>query len=75
LLKLKSVILIQTWKINLNKLELKLIGVGSNIPDIIIKEKFGPNSNLYLYSCVFSSTEIINGISNNYFFPLIRLSS
>jgi hypothetical protein len=52
---------------------LKLIGVGSDVPDIIIKENFGPNSNLNLYSCVFSYNEIISGVNGGYFFPLIRL--
>lgn len=64
---------IYQFQINLDRLELKLIGIGSDVPDIIIKEKFGPDLNLYLYSCIFSLDEISKGFANKYFFPLIRL--
>lgn len=64
---------IYQFQINFDELQLKLIGVGMDVPDIIIKENFGPKSNLGLYSCVFSFNEIIEGIDKNYFFPLVRL--
>ena len=41
-----------------NQLILKHIGKCNVVPDIIIMEKFGPDSNLNLYNCVYSKTEL-----------------
>ena len=55
-----------------DKLNLKCIGLSSVIPDVIIKENFGPNSNMNLYSCVYSLSELqLN--SDTLFYPLVKL--
>jgi len=58
------------FNLNNNKLTLKHIGKCSEIPDIIIKENFGPYSNMSLYSCIYSYNEIK---SSNLICPLIKL--
>jgi hypothetical protein len=55
-----------------NKLELKHIGKFTKAPDIIIKENFGPNSNMNLFSCVYTFSEITTK-SDELFFPLVKL--
>ena len=74
------------FHLNSDKLILKYIGKSSQAPDIIIKENFGPNGNMYLYSCVYSHNELEMGneqenskIENNevlnpeLFLPIIKL--
>ena len=69
-----------------DKLKLKYIGKSTYAPDIIIKENFGSESNMSLYSCVYTHEEIesynieenkvnIDNIDNidKLFFPLIKL--
>lgn len=46
------------FHINNEKLSLKYIGKSSDTPDIIIMEKFGPESNMCLYNCVYSHQEL-----------------
>jgi hypothetical protein len=55
-----------------DKLKLTHIGKFTKAPDIIIKEKFGPDSNMNLYSCVYTYDELINK-SDELFFPLVKL--
>lgn len=64
---------IYQFHIDNNKLELKLIGKSSHVPDMIIKENFGPESNLSLYNCVFAQDELESYELDNLFFPLIKL--
>jgi hypothetical protein len=45
-------------QLNNDKLMIKHIGMGSHVPDIIIKETFGKKNNLSLYNCVYSEDEI-----------------
>ena len=59
--------------INENKLELKYIGKFTKAPDIIIKEKFGLDSNMSLYSCVYTFDELTKTKSDELFFPLVKL--
>jgi len=40
------------------KLIIKHIGKSTYTPDIIIMENFGPESNMFLYSCVYSQDEL-----------------
>jgi len=63
-------------QINNEKVVIKHIGYGSHIPDIIIKEEFGKNKNLYLYSCVYTNDEIDflkTKIDNDKFLPVVKL--
>ena len=46
------------FHINLDNLVLKYIGKSSHAPDVIIKENFGPDSNMSLYNCVYSHSEL-----------------
>jgi hypothetical protein len=55
-----------------DKLNLKCIGLSSIVPDVIIKENFGPNSNMSLYSCIYSISELQQNL-NTLFYPLIKL--
>lgn len=64
---------IYQFVINENKLELKYIGKFTKAPDIIIKEKFGPDSNMSLYSCVYTFDELTKTKSDELFFPLVKL--
>lgn len=64
--------------VNDDKLELKHIGKFTKAPDIVIKEKFGPDSNMDLFSCVYTYSEItseseLETDSNELFFPLVKL--
>jgi hypothetical protein len=63
---------IYQFVINQDKLELKHIGKFTKAPDIIIKEKFGPESNMSLYSCVYTLNELTTK-SDELFFPLVKL--
>lgn len=55
-------------------LHLKHIGKFTTIPDIIIKENFGSESNMNLYSCVYSIDELLtNTNSEELFYPLVKL--
>ncbi len=61
-----------------NELILKHIGKCNIAPDIIIMENFGPNSNLSLYNCVYSESELKSDLETNQnnlnlFFPLVKL--
>ena len=63
---------IYQFLLNEDKLELKHIGKFTKAPDIIIKEKFGPESNMSLYSCVYTHGELTIK-SDELFFPLVKL--
>lgn len=58
--------------INEQNLELKHIGKFNKIADMVIKENFGPNYNMSLYSCLYKQDELIID-SKGTFFPLIKL--
>ena len=58
--------------INDDKLDLKHIGKFTKAPDIIIKENFGPESNMNLFSCVYTFGELTIK-SDELFFPLVKL--
>ncbi len=61
-------------QINFDKLVLKKIGKEHFAPDIIIKENFGPNKNMNLYSCVYTDEELFENLTcNQIFFPLVKL--
>jgi len=65
---------IYQFAINDENLQLVHIGKFTKVPDIIIKENFGQNSNMSLYSCIYSFNEIIsNSNSSELFFPLVKL--
>ena len=51
-----------------------LENLENECPDIIIKENFGKNCKLNLYSCVYSEKEI-NFIKSDNYFPIIKLVS
>lgn len=53
------------FNISNNTLVLKNIGKCNVAPDIIIMENFGPESNLSLYNCVYTYTELIELSKNN----------
>lgn len=56
------------------KLIIKHISQNYILPDIIIKENFGPNSEYSLYSCVYSDDELKNLFLNtDIFFPLVKM--
>ena len=58
------------------KLLIKHIGKSSEIPDIIIMENFGPESNMFLYNCVYSSDELDikkDTSETDLYFPIIKL--
>jgi hypothetical protein len=70
---LKNIYQIQ---LNNDNLIIKHVGKSSEIPDIIIKENFGNNKNLNLYSCIYSTNEFdIMKTTNNKdnFLPIIKL--
>ena len=46
------------FQLDNEKLFLKYIGKSSTIPDIIIKENFGQESNMSLYNCIYSYNEL-----------------
>ncbi len=54
---------------------IRLVGRESFVPDVIIKENFGPNDSLSLYSCLYDEDDFKINIdeNKNYFFPLIKL--
>ena len=71
--QLKNIYQIQ---INNDKIVIKHIGHGSDIPDIIIKEDFGKYKNLNLYSCVYTNNEIDflkTKINEDKFLPIVKL--
>ena len=55
-----------------NNILIKKIGEVTNIPEIIIKENFGVNNSLNLYSCVYTTEEFSN--NNQLYYPLIKLT-
>jgi hypothetical protein len=63
---------IYQFTVNNDKLELKNVGKFTKTPDIIIKEKFGPESNMNLYSCVYALHELMIE-TDELFFPLVKL--
>jgi hypothetical protein len=63
---------IYQFAVSEDKLELKHIGKFTKAPDIIINEKFGPESNMSLYSCVYTHGELTIK-SDELFFPLVKL--
>jgi hypothetical protein len=67
---LKKIFQIQ---INENSLFIKHIGMGSDVPDIIIKEDFGKKSNLNLYNCIYTETDLIDKVDNTHFLPIMKL--
>jgi hypothetical protein len=63
-------------QINNEFITIKHIGNSSHVPDIIIKEKFGKNSNFNLYNCVYMEEEFElfkNAIDNDKLLPVIKL--
>ena len=60
-------------QINFEKIIVKKIGTSTTVPEIIIKEKFGPKKNLSLYNCVYNEDEFKNNKNNELFFPIIKL--
>jgi hypothetical protein len=71
--QLKNIYQIQ---INNESIIIKHIGVGSHVPDMIIKEAFGKNNNLNLYNCVYMESEIEflkSELSNDKFLPIVKL--
>lgn len=69
LISKKSIYQIQ---IKNNNILIKKIGEVTNIPEIIIKENFGENNSLNLYSCVYTTDEFSN--NNQLYYPLIKLT-
>lgn len=63
---------IYQFVINEHNLEVKHIGKFTKAPDIIIKENFGPESNMNLFSCVYTYSELTTQ-SDELFFPLVKL--
>jgi len=47
-------------QLNNNFLELKHVGTGTHIPEIIIKENFGVDNSFNLYNCLYSRDELDN---------------
>jgi hypothetical protein len=71
--QLKNIYQIQ---INNESFIIKHIGMGSHVPDMIIKEDFGKNNNLNLYNCVYMESEIDfikTELNNNKFLPIVKL--
>jgi len=62
-----------------NYIEIKHIGTGTHIPEIIIKENFGVDNSFNLYSCLYSKDELSNLFKNDskpyadIFLPIIKL--
>ena len=74
----KSVENIYQLQINNNILTIKLIGTGSQPPDMIIKENFGIQNKMSLYSCLYGETELTeltksNRENANLYIPIIKL--
>lgn len=67
---LKKIFQIQ---INEKSLFIKHIGMGSDVPDIIIKEDFGKNNNLNLYNCIYTESDLIDKVDNTHFLPIMKL--
>ena len=71
--QLKNIYQIQ---INNESLIIKHIGLGSHVPDMIIKEGFGKNNNLSLYNCVYMESELDflkTEVNNNKLLPIVKL--
>ena len=65
---------IYQFQICYDKLIIKHVSQNYILPDIIIKENFGPNSEYSLYSCVYSDEELKNLFLNtDIFYPLIKI--
>jgi hypothetical protein len=74
----KSVENIYQLQINNNILIIKHIGSGSNPPDMIIKENFGIQNKMSLYSCLYGETELTeltesNKENANLYIPIVKL--
>jgi hypothetical protein len=74
----KSVENIYQLQINNNILIIKLIGTGSQPPDMIIKENFGLQNKMSLYSCLYGETELTeltksNKENSNLYIPIVKL--
>ena len=65
------------YQIQLNNQELiiKHIGNGSHAPDFIIKDSFGKNNNLSLYSCVYTDDDfdLLKHNPQKNFLPIVKL--
>ena len=61
------------FHLDMDKLIIKYIGKSSHIPDIIIKENFGPKQNMSLYNCIYSQNELktTKNISD-LFYPIVK---
>jgi hypothetical protein len=59
-------------QLNNDTLIIKKISEHYILPDIIIKEDFGPESQFSLYSCVYMETELEKN-NNQIYYPLIKL--
>lgn len=71
--QLKNIYQIQLCNDNLM---IKHIGIGTHVPDIIIKESFGKKNNLSLYNCVYleDETNFLKSEQNsNKLLPVIKL--
>jgi hypothetical protein len=74
----KSVENIYQIQINNQNLIIKLIGTGSQPPDMIIKENFGIGNKMSLYSCLYGETELTklknsNKENVNLYIPIVKL--
>lgn len=52
---------------------IKHIGMGSDVPDIIIKEDFGKNNNLNLYNCIYTENDLVDKVDDTHFLPIMKL--
>jgi hypothetical protein len=71
--KLRNIYQIQITDSNV---QIKHVGVGSDVPDMIIKNNFGKNENLHLYNCVYKQDEIdflTKEIHLDKFLPIVKL--
>ena len=71
----KKVENIYQLQINNQIIRIKHIGTGSQPPDMIIKENFGIQNKMSLYSCLYSEYDlhIANTSDSDLFIPIIKL--
>jgi len=74
----KSVENIYQLQIKNHILEIKHIGTGSSPPDMIIKENFGLDNKMSLYSCLYSENDLFQlhnskTKNNDIYIPIIKL--
>ncbi|AYV79965.1 MAG: hypothetical protein Gaeavirus3_19 [Gaeavirus sp.] len=62
---------IYQFQMNCLDLVVRHIGVGSDVPDVIIQENFGLGGQCSMYNCVYKLTELDSMIDK--FFPIIKL--